>query len=171
MWLPQVVGPEEEALRSTACGLAQGDPLSAMLFCVTLSHAMDTLTQDCPEVAYGAYVDDVVMTACPASLDRVFTRATDHLAKYGLILQLAKSVLWQTVPVPAHLRPLMSESPVKGLIICGHCLADVDQDELPLRPDDFCGAWLICKLVPDCRHCLTAFARTSQVSRLLIGAS
>ena len=58
-----------------------------------------------------------------------------------------KSVLWRTVPVledsilPA-LAPLLSQPNVEGLVICGHCLADQEQDELPMGPDDFCGAWL-----------------------------
>ena len=143
---------------------------------------MDSLIQDCPAVAYGAYVDDVVLTASPSNLDHVFTKATDHLAWYGLLLQPAKSVLWQTVPVPPQLElpalgPLMSEPPVLGLIICRHCLADADQDELPLGPDDFCGAWLLSKLEAARRFCarvqalLTDFALTSQASRLHTGVS
>ena len=112
----QVATPGEEGLRSTACGLAQGDPLSAMLFCITLGHAMDTLIRDRPEVTYGAYVDDVVLAAPPSHLDLVFADASAHLARYGLLLQPTKSVLWQTVPAPAQLQlralePLMGGDP------------------------------------------------------------
>ena len=89
-----VASSEASLTLATDCGLEQGDPLSALSFCLTLGHAMDFLVRVFPAVACGAYVDDVVLVAPPPVLDEAFVVASPHMAQYGLLLRPAKSVFF-----------------------------------------------------------------------------
>ena len=130
----------------TSCGLPQGDPLSALLFCATVTWA---LQHHLPQpLGHVEYVDDVVLSGSMQTLDESFDDLKQHLAGYGLHLEDNKCKLWDParVHVPSHprIRALWAQE-LAGLAICGSCLAPATDEELPLGSDAFRSQWFQAK--------------------------
>ena len=126
----------------TSCGLPQGDPLSALLFCATVTWA---LQKHLPQaLGHVEYVDDVVLSGPLQAIDESFEPLKRQLATYGLHLETTKCKLWdpaqEYVPNHPHLRALWEQQLI-GLAICGSCLAPDTDEELPLGSEAFRSKW------------------------------
>ena len=126
----------------TSCGLPQGDPLSALLFCATVTWALQRHLPQ--ELGHVEYVDDVVLSGPIQAIDEGFQDLKQQLAAYGLHLEATKCKLWDPtrahVPNHPHIRALWEQELI-GLAICGSCLAPDTDEELPLGSEDFRSRW------------------------------
>ena len=130
----------------TSCGLPQGDPLSALLFCATVTWA---LQRHLPQsLGHVEYVDDVVLSGPMQSLDESFNDLKQSMAGYGLHLEDTKCKLWDParryVPIHPRMRALWDQN-LSGLAICGSCLAPDTDEELPLGSEAFRSQWFKAK--------------------------
>ena len=130
---------DDSSLYPTQCGLAQGDPLSALLFGSTLAWLLTQLQAQTGAKPH-AYVDDIVLHGDPATLEAALSHITNVWPGAGLRVNHAKSQVWSPQP-PAQMGcPQLVRHAEghwrQGLVICAHCLCQEGQQELPLGSSD-----------------------------------
>ena len=86
---------EHPAIYQTTRGIAQGDPLSTVGFCMLMASARKEWMRTAANTSqWGAYVDDTVLIVDPAHLDESWTSASAVLAAHGLQINARKTRIW-----------------------------------------------------------------------------
>ena len=117
-------------------GIPQGDPLSALAFCICLAPCLDTLNSVQPDIwKASAFADDVLLCTPADQARQALHRFRDLLLPVGLELNLSKTGVWSpSAPIPPSLRLLLSLPPddPTGLTLCG---LPVQSNAPPADPD------------------------------------
>eukprot|EP00971_Amphidinium_carterae_P331524 6465148-Amphidinium_carterae.1 len=126
----QLPGQQRQRITS-ARGLQQGDPLSALAFSIVMEHAMrdleTSLRRQAIELDFStfalAYIDDTVLSMPQHAAEAVITTWKACLDKVGLQLNVDKTILFQPQgqePTSPTLIPLWRDQPRHdGIVVCG----------------------------------------------------
>ena len=96
----QYVGPH--VVESTT-GVQQGDPLSPMLFALSIQPLISDIDRDCPDMHQGWYLDDGTFVGPLSVVQRAVQAVVDRAPAFGLSLNPQKCRLWSPVYNPTHL--------------------------------------------------------------------
>ena len=152
--------PHERKLLPTTSGLPQGDPMSAMIFCMSITMALqralsrqeaneDQLMAASPPRAW-IYVDDITIACARGDLLTILAAIKDELKTIGLVLNDDKTQLymstWGEIPTQEDFQRLWAQhGSTEGIILCGHPL-DLQEapshPQCPLGSSDFVDKWL-----------------------------
>ena len=131
-------------------GLAQGDPLSALLFSAAIACTLRILRLDAPDTAAFAYVDDIVLVASRQHMLPAFRRLQALLANLHLQVQPQKTLLWHCPADAPFARAISAaigcQSTAEGLLVCGMPLQVSEDTEIPLGDETYVGTFLAAKL-------------------------
>ena len=120
-WLRRATGatllssPQSRDFLLTSRGVPQGDPLSSVVFSLTLSQALTCLDATPTRASLGtvdAYADDAILCTSPEAAGPAYLRWRDRLHDLGLELNPAKTAVWQPAAsqLPPSLQPFLSSS-------------------------------------------------------------
>ena len=152
--------PHERKLIPTTSGLPQGDPMSAMIFCMSITMALqrelsrqeandDQLMAASPPRAW-IYVDDITIACARGDLLTILEAIKDELKTIGLVLNDDKTQVymstWGEIPAQQDFQRLWAQhGSTEGIILCGHPL-DLQEapshPQCPLGSSDFVDQWL-----------------------------
>jgi len=97
----QFVGPH--VVESTT-GVQQGDPLSPLLFALTIQPLVHDIHRDCPEMHQGWYLDDGTFVGPLAVVQHAVQMVVDRAPAFGLSLNPQKCRVWAPVHNPLHIQ-------------------------------------------------------------------
>ena len=132
---------EQPAIYQTTRGIAQGDPLSTMGFCMLMASARKEWMRTAANTSqWGAYIDDTVLIVDPAHLDESWTSASAVLAAHGLQINARKTRIWaQPEQIAASWHGCIQPSGLKlcGLPVWEDSATGVHMDATPVGGEKF----------------------------------
>jgi hypothetical protein len=96
----QYVGPH---VVDSTTGVQQGDPLSPLLFALTVQPLLLDLHRESPDVRQGWYLDDGTFVGPVPAAQQAVQLVVDRAPAYGLSLNPQKCRVWSPRPTPRHL--------------------------------------------------------------------
>jgi hypothetical protein len=96
----QYVGPH---VVDSTTGVQQGDPLSPLLFALTVQPLLLDLHRESPDVRQGWYLDDGTFVGPVPAAQQAVQLVVDRAPAYGLSLNPQKCRAWSPRPNPQHL--------------------------------------------------------------------
>lgn len=97
----QYIGPH--VVESTT-GVQQGDPLSPLLFALTVQPLIQDIHRECPDMHQGWYLDDGTLVGSLRVVQHAVRLIVDRAPAYGLSLNPQKSRVWAPVHNPLHIQ-------------------------------------------------------------------
>ena len=138
-----VVSPAENHLAMTYDGLPQGDPLSTLIFSLSMTEVMHkAVRQTTSEVTTLSYIDDTTLLGPADDVAQVLQDLLRAVEGTGLSLQPQKTQVWapqeEQIQQHPHLRRLRDQmKDPRGLIILGEALGEDPTDPYPMGNEAF----------------------------------
>ena len=142
-WPALVVNPAENHLAKTYDGLPQGDPLSTLIFSLSMTEILHkAVRQTTSEVTILSYIDDTTLLGPADEVSQTIQALPRALAGTGLSLQTQKTQVWApreaqilNHPHLKHLREQMKDP--RGLVILGEAMGEDPTDPYPMGNEAF----------------------------------
>ena len=140
-----VVNPAENHLAMTFDGLPQGDPLSTLIFSLSMTEVLHkAVRRTTSEVKTLSYIDDTTLLGPADEVAQTIQDLPRALEGTGLSLQPNKTQLWapqeEQILNQPHLKRLRDQmKDPRGLIILGEALGEDPTDPYPMGNEAFIG--------------------------------